>query len=113
MRRPAEGCHRRFCPEHDNTRNPYGDLWRKAYIPPATDFRLWIFGVSNVGIIETGAWQGWKCIGASLVIDPQGNQVYQGPYGQDADTLALVEITTIARPARGTRWAPLLHRSSP
>ena len=35
-----------------------GNLWRDNYGPVASDFRLWIAGVSNVGPITAGPWAG-------------------------------------------------------
>ena len=91
-------------PDHDNDLDPYGDTWRRAYMPAARDFEMWVVGVSNVGRVESGAWQGWKCIGASLVIDAQGKEILQGPYGESADTLVLQKVVLLPRPARGTGW---------
>ena len=90
--------------DHDNDREPYGDTWRHAYQPVAKDFRVWIAGVSNVGPINAGPWAGRKCIGASLVVGPNGGQVLQGPYGIDAETILYVDVNTVERPARGCGW---------
>ena len=54
--------------DHDNTREPYGQLWRDSYGPVARDFSLWIAGASNVGWIAAGPWSGRKCIGCSLLV---------------------------------------------
>lgn len=91
-------------PDHDNLKEPYGDEWNQAYEPVAKDFRMWIIGVSNVGQVTDGPWKDWNCIGCSLVIDPNGNEFLQGPYGINADTIMYVDITTLERPARGTDW---------
>ncbi len=90
--------------EHDNHAAPYGDLWRQNYRPVARDFQLWIAGVSNVGWLTAGPWAGRKCIGCSLVIDPDGREVLQGPYGPDADTILFVGVEPRPRPARGDEW---------
>jgi predicted amidohydrolase len=79
--------------EHDQAREPYGSLWREHYTPVARDFSLWIIGVSNVGPITGGPWAGRKCIGCSLVIDPGGREVLQGPYGELADAVLWVDVT--------------------
>ena len=89
---------------HDNGKEPYGDTWRNAYRPVAKDFRVWIAGVSNVGIMEAGPWAGWKCIGCSLVVGPSGEQILQGPYGVDAETILYVDVELTKRPARGCGW---------
>lgn len=80
--------------DHDQTRTPYGDVWREVYMPVARDFSMWIIGVSNVGSITGGPWAGRKCIGCSLVIAPDGREVLQGPYGEDAEAVLFVEVGT-------------------
>ena len=78
--------------EHDNAREPYGQLWRENYGPVARDFRMWIAGVSNVGPIVSGAWKGRKCIGCSMLVGPDGEVALQGPYGENAETILYAEI---------------------
>ncbi len=92
-------------PEHDNTREPYGQLWLDNYCPVARDFRLWIAGCSNVGSINEGPWRGRRCIGSSYVIDPTGTIAAHGPYGVEAETILLVDVSPAPRPARGDQWA--------
>ncbi len=92
-------------PEHDHTVTPYGQEWRDAYGPVAREYAVWIAGCSNVGDITSGAWNGWRCIGCSLVVGPDGADVIQGPYGVDADTILYVDIDPVPRPARGSQWA--------
>jgi len=90
--------------DHDNENEPYGDTWRNNYVQVAREFQMWIVGVSNVGWLTAGPWKGWKCIGCSLVIDPDGNEVLQAPYGADADTIIYLDAELRERPARGTNW---------
>jgi len=90
--------------DHDNEKEPYGRLWLDNYCPVARDFKLWIAGVSNVGWLTDGPWKGRKCIGCSLVIDPDGEQLLMGPYGPDADTILYADIELRPRPARGDGW---------
>lgn len=91
--------------DYDNDKEPYGDLWRDSYIPVAKDFSLWIAGASNVGQINGGPWDGRKCIGCSLVIGADGEEILQGPYGVDAEAILYVDVNPVARPARGCDWA--------
>jgi len=91
-------------PDHDNAKEPYGDIWNQVYKPVAKEFRMWIIGVSNVGPVTDGPWKNWNCIGCSLVVNPDGEEVLQGPYGVNADIIIYVDITTLERPARGTDW---------
>jgi predicted amidohydrolase len=90
--------------DHENEKDPYGDTWRNNYKPVAREFQMWIIGVSNVGWLTAGPWKDWKCIGCSLVIDPDGNEVLQAPYGADAETIIYLDVETRERPARGTDW---------
>ena len=62
------------------------------YRPVAKEFPVWIAGVSNVGEINAGPWAGRKCIGCSLVIGPNGEEILQGPYGVAAETILYIDI---------------------
>jgi predicted amidohydrolase len=95
--------------DHDNDREPYGLLWENAYAPVARDFAVWIAGCSNVGWMNAGPWKGWKGIGCSLAINPEGNIALKGPYGAEADTVLYVDIQPLARPAQGTDWPGYWH----
>ncbi len=79
-------------PNHDNARNPYGQLWLDNYGPVARHFGLSIVGVSNVGPITAGPWAGRKCIGNSLVIGSDGQEAARGPYGIGAETLLFHQL---------------------
>jgi predicted amidohydrolase len=93
--------------DHDNVREPYGQLWRDSYGPVARDFQLWIAGASNVGPLQAGPWAGRHCIGCSLLIDPQGHSVLMGPYGCDAEVILYADILPRVRPAQGEGWETL------
>lgn len=90
--------------DHDQTREPYGRLWRDHYGPVARDFRLWIAGCSNVGPLTAGPWAGRKCIGCSLLVGPDGQARLQGPYGEEAEAVLYADVTPVPRPARGDGW---------
>jgi predicted amidohydrolase len=79
-------------PDHDNAKEPYGQLWRDNYSPVARDFRMWIAGISNVGPITSGPWTGRKCIGCSMLVGPDGAVALQGPYGENAEAVLYAEI---------------------
>jgi predicted amidohydrolase len=91
-------------PDHDNQKEPYGDTWRNAYVPVAREFRVWIASASNVGWMTGGPWKGWKGIGCSMVVNPDGKEVLNGPYGVEADTIMYVDIRPEPRPGQGTTW---------
>ena len=96
--------------DHDNAKEPYGQLWLDNYGSVAEDFQLWIAGASNVGWISDGEWSGHKCIGCSLVMSPAGEPALRGPYGTDASALLHVDVTLTPRPARGDEWENLWAR---
>jgi len=78
--------------DHDNLLEPYGQLWLDNYGPVAREFGMTIVGVSNVGPITAGPWQGRRCIGNSLVVGPEGVELARGPYGERAEELLVVEL---------------------
>ena len=88
-------------PNFDNNSSPYGQLWIDNYGPVCRDFNIWIAGCSNVGPIRSGPWAGHKCIGASMVVGPDGNVRARGPFGEDAEDLVLldIELPAYVRPA--------------
>jgi predicted amidohydrolase len=78
--------------DHDNAREPYGQLWLDNYGPVAREFGVAIAGVSNVGPITAGPWQGRKCIGNSLLIEAGGRERVRGPYGESAEALLIQSL---------------------
>jgi len=78
--------------DHDNAREPYGQLWLDNYCPVAREFGVAIAGVSNVGPITAGPWQGRKCIGNSLLIGRDGQEMARAPYGEREETILLREV---------------------
>ena len=90
--------------DHDNIKTPYGDNWRKSYIPVARDFSVWIISASNVGPVTEGPWKSYKCIGCSLIVGPDGTERLMGPYGEKAEKIIYQTINAVPRPARGTGW---------
>jgi len=78
--------------DHDNAKEPYGGLWRESYTALTKAFPLTVVGVSNVGPVEAGPWQGRKCVGCSLAMGPGATLPAQGPYCQEA--LEVIEAET-------------------
>jgi predicted amidohydrolase len=95
--------------DHDNTRDPYGQLWLNAYIPLSRLYDMTVVGVSNVGWIKGGPWQGRKCIGCSLAVGPGGEVIARGPYGHAAEELIVVEVAPQQPIARGTAFTEVLR----
>lgn len=96
--------------DHDNQAEPYGELWRTSYRELARLYDLTVIGVSNVGWLEDGPWKGRKTIGCSLAMGPGGQILAQGPYGEDADTVIVVEIEPEEPIAKGTSIAGELRK---
>ncbi|MEN6604709.1 MAG: carbon-nitrogen hydrolase family protein [Bryobacteraceae bacterium] len=78
--------------DHDNAATPYGELWLGAYRTLTQEYPMTVVGVSNVGWLAGGPWQGRKCIGCSIAMGPGGKLLAMGPYGEDAEALILVEV---------------------
>jgi len=72
--------------DHDNERDPYGALWLGSYTTLAERHGMTVVGVSSVGWLTAGPWQGRKCIGCSLAVGP-GGVLARGPYGEAAESL--------------------------
>ncbi len=79
-------------PDHDNRREAYGAMWRESYRAIATSFGIASIGVSNVGMVEGGHWDGWRCIGCSLAVGADGADLVQAPYGAGAEALITVDV---------------------
>ena len=94
--------------DHDNTRTPYGQIWRDSYSELSRLYDLTVAGVSNVGWISGGPWTGRKCIGCSLAMGPGAEVLAVGPYGDAADWLGCVEVEPLPPIGRGTDFAPAL-----
>ena len=79
-------------PRFDNTVRAYGDEWVTAYGALARETGMPVIGVSNVGPVVGGEWDGWRCIGASLAVGGDGEVVVQAPFSDDAEVLLTVDI---------------------
>lgn len=95
-------------PDHDNAREPYGALWEGAYSTLARLYDITVVGVSGVGWLRGGAWDGYKCIGCSLAIGPGGRVIAQAPYGENAEGLFAVPVEILPRSVTGTRISEML-----
>ncbi len=96
--------------DHDNELDPYGGLWRDAYAEIARLYGVAVVGVSNVGEITGGPWQGRYCIGCSLAVGADGEELLQASYGVAAGELRTVELELRQPAARGTSIAGMLRQ---
>lgn len=88
--------------DHDEAADPYGGDWIPPYSELARLYDVTVIGVSNVGWMTGGPWRGRKCIGRSLAIGPGGELLVHGPYGEDAETLVVVDVELRPPVGRGT-----------
>ncbi len=95
--------------EHDNEKEPYGAEWVESYTTLGRLYDITIVGVSNVGAITAGPWQGRRCIGCSLAVGPGGKILAKGDYGAGAEQLIVIEIQIASAKKTGTDIAPMLH----
>ena len=79
----------------------YGETWTVPYTKIATAYNIPVVGCSNVGKVTCGEWEGWSCIGNSIVVTAEGD-VTALPFGEDAECARVVEVTLHNRPALGT-----------
>ncbi len=91
--------------DHDNLVEPYGELWRRAYGELGRLYDLPVIGVSNVGWLTDGPWKGRKAIGCSLATNHQGAPLAEGPYGESAEALIVVDVELRQLRATGTNIA--------
>jgi len=97
--------------DHDNVKDPYGDDWKPTYTKLASTYSMPVVGVSNVGWMTGGPWEGWKCIGCSLAVGNDGTIAAEGPYGVDAESLIMVDLELSSRETIGTCLAERVHRN--
>ena len=95
--------------DHDNESDPYGSLWRNSYGELSRLYDLTIVGVSNVGWLTAGPWDGRKTIGCSLAMGPGAQILAEGSYGEEADELVIVEVALKESVAKGTAIAGALR----
>lgn len=98
--------------DHDNVVDPYGDDWQPPYTELARTYSMPVVGVSNVGEITGGPWEGRHCIGCSLAVAHDGVIAAAGPYGVDAETLIVVDLELKTRASAGTLLAERVHRDN-
>jgi predicted amidohydrolase len=91
--------------DHDNERTPYGERWRTAFRELGRLYDLPVIAVSNVGWMTAGPWTGRKAIGCSMATNGRGEIVAQGPYGETAEALIVIDIAPRSIHVQGTQIA--------
>jgi predicted amidohydrolase len=91
--------------DHDNARTAYGERWRCAFRELGRLYDLPVVAVSNVGWLTAGPWKGRKAIGCSIATNGRGDVVVQGPYGESAEALLVVDAEPRPIHVSGTQIA--------
>jgi predicted amidohydrolase len=91
--------------DHDNQGEKYGARWREAFGELGRLYDLPVVAVSNVGWLTDGPWKGRKAIGCSLATDHRGQILAEGPYGDAAEALLVVDVALRHPAVRGTQIA--------
>lgn len=71
-------------PGFDQEATPYGKIWLESYGTVCCQGKIWIAGCSNVGPMEAGPWTGYRCIGNSMVMGPEGKPTLIAPFNEPA-----------------------------
>ena len=90
---------------HDNAAEPYGERWRCAFRELGRLYDLPVVAVSNVGWLTDGPWKGRKAIGCSMATNNRGETFAEGPYGEAAEALIVVNVALRQPRAIGTQIA--------
>lgn len=96
--------------DHDNAREPYGATWQAPFTELSRLYDIAVVGVSGVGWLTAGPWAGRKLIGCSLAVGAGGQVLAQGPYGEAAAGLIMVEVAIRPPVGRGTQIARVLRQ---
>ncbi len=78
-------------PGFDQEKTPYGKVWLDSYGAVCRESKITIAGCSNVGAMEAGPWEGYRCIGNSIVMGPAGRPLLVGPFDETAALTVRVE----------------------
>jgi predicted amidohydrolase len=81
--------------------NPYEEKWVKPYSSLAQLFDIAILGVTSVGYIVGGPYEGKKMVGCSLAVNKQGI-IAQGEFNEFAGDLIICEFETPTNQPKGT-----------
>ncbi len=84
-------------PGNRQTQEEYLAFWLESYRYLAKNYGMTIAAVSSVGTVRGGPWDGWHCIGSSVVVEPGGQVVARGPFGANADALIVVDLPDYGR----------------
>lgn len=89
--------------------NPYSEKWIKPYSHISKLYGLCIVGVTSVGYIVGGPYEGKKSIGCSLVVD-NGTLLTEGDFNEFASELIIADIEVRDRTEKGTDIGEMLRK---
>ena len=89
------------------TKATYGAEWIEPYTKIASIYKIPVVGVSNVGKVTCGAWEGHRCIGNSIAVTADCD-VITLPFGETAECSRVVNLKIYNRPALGTALSDLI-----
>ena len=89
---------------------PYGQEWHVPYGHLSSLYGIYVVGVSNVGQVTCGSWQGWKAIGNSIAYGPDGKALAVLPYGEDAQCVRLIQLQPKPADQQGTALAERIYQ---
>lgn len=91
----------------DETTDPYKEKWIGPYLILAKLYDLAIVGVTSVGYIVGGPYEGKKMIGCSLAVNKNGI-INKGPFLEFASELIVADIDIVSRREKGTLIGQML-----
>ena len=98
-------------PDRDPIKEPYGNEWHVPYSQLSSIYHIPVIGVSNVGQVSCGSWQGWKAIGNSIAYGPDGRPLAVLPYGEDAQCIRLIHLEPKPAVLQGTALAQRVYEA--
>jgi len=92
--------------EFIDNKNIYGVEWVEPYTKIASRYKIPMVGVSNVGAVTCGLWEGYSCIGNSIAVTAECDVIAM-PFGIDAECIKIVSLKLYDRPRLGTSLSEL------
>ena len=77
------------------TEDPDESMWITSYTKLAKEYGITTIAVDNVGIMENEPWNGFPCIGNSVVVGHDGKIIYRCSFGEKAEEIAFVDLANL------------------
>lgn len=72
--------------------DPDEGMWISSFTELAKEFGITTIAVSNVGILENPPWEGYGCVGNSVVVGKSGNIIHRCSFGEKSEEVAFVDL---------------------